>query len=140
MDRGEGRRLTRRRSLSRFDEARLQRFGQQAGSFSDHKSLKYLFDQKELNMRQRRWIEFLKDYDFQLIYHPEKANVVADSLSRKKIQISSLMIREIALIEDFKSMNLEVSMSSNCISCNTLVITNDFLEKVKEKQFWKIQN
>ena len=52
--------------------------------FSDHKSLKYLFDQKELNMRQRRWIEFLKDYDFQLIYHLGKENVVADALSRKK--------------------------------------------------------
>jgi len=85
-------------------------------------------------MRQRRWIEFLKNYDFLLIYHPGKANVVADALSRKKIQISSLMIRELALIEDFRSMNLEVSMSSNCISCNTLVIINEFLEKVKEKQ------
>jgi len=97
--------------------------------------LKYLFDQKELNIRQRRWIEFLKDYDFQLVYHPGKANVVADALSRKKkIQMSSLMIRELALIEDFRSMNLEVSMFSNCFSCNTLVITNEFLEKVKEKQ------
>ena len=58
--------------------------------FTDLKSLKYLFDQKELNMRQWRWIEFFKDYDFQLIYHPGKANVVADVLSRKKIQMSSL--------------------------------------------------
>ena len=70
-------------------------------------------------MTQRRWIEFLKDYDFQLIYHHGKANVVADALSRKKIQMLPLMIRELALIEDFRSMNLEVSMSSNCISCNT---------------------
>jgi len=46
--------------------------------FSDHKSLKYLFDQKELNMRQRRWLELLKDYDFGLNYHPGKANVVVD--------------------------------------------------------------
>jgi len=51
--------------------------------FSDHKSLKYLFDQKELNMRQRRWMEFLKDYDFELHYHPGKANVVVDALSKK---------------------------------------------------------
>src|SRR3954470_16380134 len=51
--------------------------------FSDHKSLKYLFDQKELNMRQRRWMEYLKDYDFDLKYHPGKANKVADALSRK---------------------------------------------------------
>ena len=51
--------------------------------FSDHKSLKYLFSQSELNMRQRRWMELLKDYDFDLQYHPGKANVVADALSRQ---------------------------------------------------------
>ena len=44
--------------------------------FSVHKRLRYLFDQKELNTRQRKWIEFLKDYDFQLIYHLGKENVV----------------------------------------------------------------
>ncbi|KAI5396664.1 hypothetical protein KIW84_062758 [Lathyrus oleraceus] len=45
-------------------------YGSRFEVFSDHKSLKYLFDQKELNMRQRRWLEFLKDYDFGLNYHP----------------------------------------------------------------------
>jgi len=64
-------------------------YGDSFKVFSDHKSLRYLFDQNELNMRQRRWIEFLKDYDFQLVYHPGKVNVVADALSRKKIQMSS---------------------------------------------------
>jgi len=56
--------------------------------FSDHKSLKYLFDQKELNMRQRRWMKFLKDYDFELHYHPGKANVVANALSKKNLYMS----------------------------------------------------
>ena len=56
-------------------------FGEQFDLFSDHKSLKYLFSQKELNMRQRRWMELLKDYDFTLQYHPGKATVVADALS-----------------------------------------------------------
>jgi len=83
--------------------------------FSDHKNLKYLFDPKELNMWQRRWIEFLKDYDFQLMYHPGKANVVVDALSRKRIQMSSLTIKEQELIEDFRNLNLEVSISSNFI-------------------------
>ena len=58
-------------------------FGETCEIFTDHKSLKYLFSQKELNMRQRRWIELLKDYDYIIQYHLGKANVVADALSRK---------------------------------------------------------
>ena len=51
--------------------------------YSDHQSLKYLFTPKDLNLRQRRWMELIKDYDFSIHYHPGKANVVADALSRK---------------------------------------------------------
>ena len=51
--------------------------------YTDHKSLKYIFTQPELNMRQRRWLELIKDYNLQVHYHPGKANVVADALSRK---------------------------------------------------------
>ena len=51
--------------------------------YTDHKSLKYIFQQKDLNLRQRRWMELLKDYDCSILYHPGKANVVADALSRK---------------------------------------------------------
>jgi len=61
--------------------------------FSDHKSLKYLFDQKELNTTQRRWLEFLKDYDFQLSYHPGKANAVAGALISKSLHMSALMVK-----------------------------------------------
>ncbi|KAI3708785.1 hypothetical protein L2E82_38236 [Cichorium intybus] len=52
--------------------------------YTDHKSLKYLFDQKELNMRQQRWMDLLKDFDCEIQYHPGKANVMADALSRKE--------------------------------------------------------
>ena len=51
--------------------------------YTDRKSLKYIFTQTELNLRQRRWLEIIKDYDMILHYHPGKANVVADALSRK---------------------------------------------------------
>ncbi|GKC87287.1 hypothetical protein Tco_1147936, partial [Tanacetum coccineum] len=50
----------------------------------DHKSLQHIFSQKELNMRQRRWIELFSDYDCEIRYHPGKANVVVDVLSRKE--------------------------------------------------------
>ena len=63
--------------------------------FTDHKSLKYIFSQKELNMRQRRWMEYLKDYDCLISYHPGKSNVVADALSRRSSEIvASMMIKE----------------------------------------------
>jgi ribonuclease HI len=58
-------------------------YGMQVQIFTDHKSLKYLMSQKELNMRQRRWVELIKDYDCVIDYHPCKANVMADALSRK---------------------------------------------------------
>ena len=58
-------------------------YGEQFEIFLDHKSLKYIFTQRDLSIRQHRWMKFLEDYDFTLHYHPGKANVVADALSRK---------------------------------------------------------
>ncbi|WMV41242.1 hypothetical protein MTR67_034627, partial [Solanum verrucosum] len=54
-------------------------YGVHVDVFTDHKSLQYVFTQKDLNLRQRRWLEFLKDYDMSVHYHPGKANVVADA-------------------------------------------------------------
>jgi hypothetical protein len=51
--------------------------------YTDHKSLKYIFTQPDMNMRQRRWLELMKDYELEVHYHPGKANVVVDALSRK---------------------------------------------------------
>lgn len=67
--------------------------------FSDHKSLKYLFDHRGLNMRQHKWLELLKDYDFGLNCHPCKANVMVDALSWKYLHMFDMMVRELEMIE-----------------------------------------
>ena len=62
--------------------------------FTDHQALKYLFSQKDLNMRQARWMEFLAAYDLDILYTPGKANRVADALSRHHVELARLMISE----------------------------------------------
>ena len=61
-------------------------YGEKCFIYTDHKSLKYLPSQRKLNLRQRRWMELIKDYDCMIYYHPGKANVVEDALSRKSVQ------------------------------------------------------
>ncbi|GKC32694.1 putative reverse transcriptase domain-containing protein [Tanacetum coccineum] len=65
-------------------EKRHYLYGTKCTVFTDHKSLQHILDQKELNMRQHRWLELLSDYDYEIRYHPGKANVVVDALSRKE--------------------------------------------------------
>ncbi|GJS44231.1 putative reverse transcriptase domain-containing protein [Tanacetum coccineum] len=71
-------------------------YGTKCTVFTDHKSLQHILDQKELNMRQRRWLELLADYDCEIRYHPGKANVVADALSRKE-RIKPLRVRSLVM-------------------------------------------
>ncbi|GKB71588.1 putative reverse transcriptase domain-containing protein [Tanacetum coccineum] len=71
-------------------------YGTKCVVFTDHKSLQHILDQKELNMRQRRWLELLSDYDYEIQYHPGKANVVADTLSRKE-SIKPLRVRALVM-------------------------------------------
>ena len=68
--------------------------------FTNHKRLKYVFTQQDLNLRHRRWVEYMKDYNFELAYHPGKANVVADTLSRKSYMGSLLASQEWGLMAD----------------------------------------
>ena len=67
-------------------------YGETFTIFTDYKSLKYIPTQKELNLRKWRWMELLKDYDCTIEYHPGKANVVADALSRKIVECSTGII------------------------------------------------
>ncbi|GJX16781.1 putative reverse transcriptase domain-containing protein [Tanacetum coccineum] len=70
-------------------------YGTKCTVFTDHKSLQHILDQKELNIRQRRWLELLSDYDCEIRYHPGKANVVADALSRKERE--PLRVRDLVM-------------------------------------------
>ena len=84
-------------------------YGVQCQIFSDHKSLKYIFTQKELNMRQRRWLELVKDYDCEILYHPGKANKVADALSRKStIALMSIQALPPQLQEEISELEIEL--------------------------------
>jgi hypothetical protein len=86
--------------------------GNRCEIYIDHKSLKYIFSQKELNMRQRRWIELIKDYDLGIHYHPGKANVVANALSREPCSLNALLkTHQPTLCEEFERFGLVTSLT-----------------------------
>ncbi|KAL4014301.1 hypothetical protein IC575_026501 [Cucumis melo] len=85
-------------------------YGEKIHIFTDHKSLKYFFTQKELNMRQKRWLELVKDYDCEILYHPGKSNVVGDALSRKVMHSAALITKQAPLLRDFERAEVAVSV------------------------------
>ena len=95
--------------------------------YTNHKSLKYFFTQKELNIRQQRWLEFVKDYDCEINYHPEKANVVADALSRKP-SLSALRILHKPLQDDIYKVEIELVERKLA----NMTLRSTLLEKIKE--------
>ncbi|GJU05418.1 putative reverse transcriptase domain-containing protein [Tanacetum coccineum] len=97
-------------------------YGTKCTVFTDHKNLQHILDQKELNMRQHRWLELLTDYDCEIRYHPGKTNVVADALSRKE-QIKPLRVR--ALV-----MTLHPKLPSQILEAQTKAIKE---ENIKAK-------
>jgi ribonuclease HI len=106
--------------------------GKQCEVFTDHKSLKYIFTQKDLNMRQRRWLELIKDYDLSLQYHPGKANVVADALSCKAY-VNCLSTDELPedLCRGLRDLSLEVVPSGFVTS---LVVQPTLMDRIREAQ------
>ncbi|XP_013601237.1 PREDICTED: uncharacterized protein LOC106308642 [Brassica oleracea var. oleracea] len=113
---------------------RFYLYGKTIQIFTDHKSLKYLFTQSDLNLRQRRWMEFIMDYDLQIQYHPGKANVVADALSRRR--------SDTTIEKDLEALNAEFKMVSlsaiECEGSETLglqaVNQANLLQRIREEQ------
>ncbi|KAA3487887.1 reverse transcriptase [Gossypium australe] len=96
-------------------------YGEKCHIFSDHKSLKYLMTQKDLNLRQRRWLELLKDYEFVIDYHPGKANVVAYALSRKSLYA-------------LRALNTQLNLSDDCSMTAELKAKPLFLQQICDAQ------
>jgi hypothetical protein len=100
--------------------------------YTDHKSLKYIFIQAELNMRQRRWLELIKDYDLEVHYHPGKANVVADALNRKEhLYYLSASPLETTICQEMERLNL--SMFQPALLAN-LQLESTLIDQIVEAQ------
>ncbi|KAL0313313.1 UNVERIFIED_CONTAM: Transposon Tf2-11 polyprotein [Sesamum radiatum] len=109
-------------------------YGETFQIFTDHKSLKYITTQKELNLRQRRWIELLKDYDCTIDYHPGKANVVADALSRKAVeQFLGMICFKVEYLTVLRAMNVNFRMGDEVILA-TIPVKPSLKDKVKKAQ------
>ena len=111
-------------------------YGTTCKIYTDHKSLTYLFTQKELNMRQRRWLELMKDYDLTLEYHPGKANRVADALSRKpRMVINGLISVPYEIYVEMKELELIVVKKGSYDSVlNAMSTTPSLHEEIRELQ------
>ena len=109
-------------------------YGETCDIFTDHKSLKYIFTQKELNMRQRRWLELLKDYDAKIQYHPGKANVVVDALSRKNFGSVASLVTQPHLISDLERLDVELYVRGSDGSVASLKVEPNLISKIKDAQ------
>ena len=104
--------------------------GRKVDVFTDHKSLKYLFTQPNLNLRQRRWLETITEYSVDIQYTPRKANVIADALSRKG-DCNSIQVHEMHpdLCDKFRKLNLELVPAGYL---NNLVVEPTIHERIRE--------
>ncbi|XXG82456.1 hypothetical protein AAC387_Pa10g0402 [Persea americana] len=109
-------------------------YGEKFEVMTDHQSLKYIFTQRDLNNRQRRWMELLNDYDLTIFYHPGKANVVADALSRKAALISWMMIEEHRLMEKFGELSLSIEQQGERAFVARMFVQPTLIDKIKERQ------
>ncbi|KAL0405477.1 UNVERIFIED_CONTAM: Transposon Tf2-11 polyprotein [Sesamum latifolium] len=109
-------------------------YGETFHIFTDHKSLKYIPTQKELNLRQRRWIELLKDYDCTIDYHPGKANIVADALSRKTVdQLAGMICYNVEYLTALRAMDVHFSVGGDLLLA-TMQVKPSLKDKIKDAQ------
>jgi hypothetical protein len=106
--------------------------GKRCEVYSDHKSLKYIFTHPDLNLRQRRWLELIKDYDLEINYHPGKANVVADALGRRS-HLNILTTRELfpEFYKEFEKLNLGWVSNTEVI---TMEVDSTLEQDIKKDQ------
>jgi hypothetical protein len=104
--------------------------GKRCELYMDHKSLKYIFTQSNPNLRQRRWLKLIKDYDHGINYHPGKANVVADALSRRS-HVSQLVVDSIPfeLCEEFDKLNLRFVASTEATK---MEVGSNLLQEIRK--------
>ncbi|KAA0061810.1 pol protein [Cucumis melo var. makuwa] len=105
-------------------------YGEKIQIFTDHKSLKYFFTEKELNMRQRRLLELVKDYDCKVLYHPGKANVVANALSRKVAHSATLITKQAPLLRDFERAEIAVSVREVASQLAQLIVQPTLRQRI----------
>ncbi|KAI5313239.1 hypothetical protein L3X38_042413 [Prunus dulcis] len=99
--------------------------------FTDHKGLQYLFTQKELNLRQRRWLELIKDYDCTTERHPGRANVVADALSRKSSgSVTYLRGRYVLLMIELRKLRVGLDMDNQEALLAILQVRSMLVERI----------
>jgi hypothetical protein len=100
--------------------------------YTDHKSLKYIFTQSNLNLRQRRWLELIKDCDLGINYHPGKANVVVDALSQRS-HVSQLVMDSMPfqLCEEFDKLNLRIIVNTEAME---MEVGSSLLQEIQRGQ------